>query len=425
MSKPRIAILHYTAPTVIGGVENVIGQHRRLLQAAGYPVMLVAGRAARDKAVADEDLVVVPEIDSQYPQNLQIARALDQGTLPPEFEELAPRIAERLARVLSDSDIVIAHNVFNYHFNLPLTAALHRLLDQGDLRRLVAWCHDISRYVNPASGAEQRGGFPWDLLRTYRPEVSYVTVSQRRRRTLAEVLDCAPDQIQVIPNGVEPRTLLGLSDIIGQLVDEFDLLSADLVLLMPVRITRAKNIEYALRVTAALKETGSVVKLIATGPPDPHSSGIAAYYDQLLALRTMLGLDTDAIFVYEGAARLTRPLLLNPQMVAELYRVCDVVLMPSHREGFGMPVLEAGLLGKPVFATAVPVVEEVGTECVYSIAPDDSPAQLAARLLDWAKHNPAHRLQRRVRQDFTWSTIFRRDIEPLLMDRTKEVQARL
>ena len=42
---PRtVALLHYTAPPVVGGVEQVLGQHARLLAEAGHAVRVVAGR---------------------------------------------------------------------------------------------------------------------------------------------------------------------------------------------------------------------------------------------------------------------------------------------------------------------------------------------------------------------------------------------
>jgi hypothetical protein len=150
-------------------------------------------------------------------------------------------------------------------------------------------------------------------------------------------------------------------------MEETDLLKADLIALMPCRITRAKNIEYALRVIAALKASGLRPKLVVTGPPDPHSSNSEAYWSELLALRGELELEQDVVFIYEGTSLLPGPLTIDAPTVAELFRACDLVLMPSHREGFGMPILEGGLVGKPVFCTAVPVLEQVGAELVYQI----------------------------------------------------------
>ncbi len=90
------------------------------------------------------------------------------------------------------------------------------------------------------------------------------------------------------------------------------------------------------------------------------------------------------------------------------------MFLPSHREGFGMPVLEAGLVGLPVVCTSIPAAEEIGGMDVDVFDAAQDPTQVAEQILSWAESSPAHRLRRRVRQIFTWDAIFHRDIKPLL-----------
>ena len=407
-SKPRVTILHYTALPVIGGVENVIADHVRLFHQAGYPVTLVTGRGGDAPQLKDANIVVIPEIDSQHADNLKIATALKQGTVLPEFAVMQTRIEQQLVPVLGETDVLIAHNVLNYHFNLPLIVALHDLIDQNAMPRLIVWCHDISRYVNPASGFEQRYGFTWDWVRQYRTEICYVAVSPRRQRMLAETLHCAPEKIRVIPNGVATDVLWGLDETGRRIVDELQLLDADLILLMPIRVTRAKNIEFGLRVTAALKSAGLEPRLLVTGPPDPHVPDSTSYFQELLALRTELGLEGKMYFLHE------KEIVLDLSQVAQLYRICDVILMPSHREGFGLPVLEGGVMGKPVFTSNIPVVEQVPADSAYLIEANESPDHVATRMREWMQQAPEHRLKLSARKDFAWSRIFARDIAPLI-----------
>lgn len=417
--KPRVIILHYTAPPIVGGVEAVIAEHARLLTGAGYPIAIVAGRGGAAGLPKEAAVDIIPEIDSEHPQNAEIAAALDEGSVPVEFSRLQSRIVSALANIIREGDVVVAHNVLTTHFNLPLTAAVHDLAGRGAIRRLVVWAHDVSRYVNPNSEAVLRFGFPWDLLRTKRAEFVYVAVSSRRQHTLAEVLNCAADQIRVVPNGVDPAGLLGLSDLGRHLVEEHGLLVADLVMLMPVRVTRAKNIEFALRVAASLKSAGAAARLVVTGPPDPHSPDAQAYYAGLKALRGALQLSQDAVFIYDGTARCPAPLLLDPSTVAELYRTSDLVLTPSHREGFGMPILEAALVGRPVFTTHAPVVDDLPEEdVVHLIRPDETPQAVASRILAWASRDSAHRLRRLTRKNYTWPAIFANAVEPLIENLT-------
>jgi mannosylglucosylglycerate synthase len=109
--------------------------------------------------------------------------------------------------------------------------------------------------------------------------------------------------------------------------------------------------------------------------------------------------------------------LINNRVVGELYRVSDLMFMPSHREGFGMPVLEAGMVGIPAVCTGIPAATEIGWPDVILFDGDMDPGQLAERLLTWTRESQVHRLRRRVRRDHTWEAILARDIVPLLSGR--------
>lgn len=409
------AIFHYSAPPVVGGVEAVILAHVKVMAAAEWPVTVIAGRG-RDEALASAaNLLLVPEMHSQHPTVMALNSQLERGEVSETFSGFVDRLADVLAPQLDGFDRVIVHNVFTKHFNLPLTVALHCLLDQGVLRGCVAWCHDIT-WVSPTSRSKVRPGYPWDLLRTFREDVTYVTVSKRRQQALSNLLGCPRRCIQVVYNGVDAQELLGLSDEGSELVARLDLLRSDLNLLMPVRVTRAKNIEYAMGTLARLKARGCRARLVVTGPPDPHEKASMDYFRSLLELRRRLELEDEARFVFTSGSDPGRPYFIGPQLVGELYRVSDLLFMPSRREGFGMPVLEAGLAGLPIVCTEVPAAQEIAGGEVMLFDPSEDQGHLTTRILEWAENSRVHRLRRRVRQRYTWQAIFQRDIEPLLRD---------
>jgi glycosyltransferase involved in cell wall biosynthesis len=216
---------------------------------------------------------------------------------------------------------------------------------------------------------------------------------------------------------VDPVGLLGLTAEGQMLVDRLELLSSDLIILMPVRITTAKNIEFALEVVAELKKISSSPKLVLTGPPDPHDEQSMAYYASLLELRDDLGVKDEMYFVFEYGPEVNvgdEPYSINYDVVSQLYRLCDLVFMPSHREGFGMPVLEAGLVGVPVASTAIPAAEEIAAQEVLIIQSSDSPKRVAKGIIDLLEGNPISVLRRRIRREYTWEAIFHKQIVPLL-----------
>ncbi len=394
----------------------VLAEQARLFAAAGYPTAVVVGREGESQSGLPDStqVILIPEIDSELEENLAVTDELMKEKVTDRFTALQTQIQEALGAVLSPEDVVIAHNVLTMHFNLALVAAVHALKDAGQIQHVIVWCHDITRYVNPHSGAEQRTGGPWELLRRYRPDFQYVAVSSRRQQLLAEILKCDPTAIQVIPNGLQPEVLLGLSELGQHLADDLDWLNLDLMILMPIRITKIKNIEFAMQVTARLKSAGLRPRLVITGPPDPHATDAADYFGSLQALRQQLQLDKEVRFIWEGTARYPSPLILESITVAELYRLCDLVLMPSLREGFGIPVLEAGLVARPIFATAIPIVDELQPGFDYLIESGESPESVATRIQTWAAEDATHRLRRRVRSQYTWPSIFARSLEPLI-----------
>lgn len=415
--KPSTAILHYSAPPVIGGVEAVMEAHARTFLQMGYPVAMIAGQGSLAALPQGCQLFLVPEMDTQHPDILNAGEMLEIGEVPSDFDTLSQQLGDTLAPLVSRFDNLIVHNVFTKHFNLPLTRAIFDLLDSGTIRNCIAWHHDFT-WTSPRSRSKVHAGYPWDLLRTFRPDVTHVTISQQRHHELAGLYNCSGEKIHVIYNGVDAAETFGLTNEGSDLIQRLGLLAADLIMLMPVRVTKAKNIEYALEVVAALKAGGVRVKLLLTGPPDPHDARIMAYFRSLQEKRDTLGLQQEMHFVFESGPQPGEPYLISLDVVFDLYRVADVMFMPSHQEGFGMPVLEAGLLGLPVVASdSVPAAKEIGGEDLFQFSLERPPEWLAKQLLAWTADDKRLRLARRTRQAFTWEAIFRDKIEPLLNER--------
>jgi glycosyltransferase involved in cell wall biosynthesis len=409
----KTAILHYTVPPVVGGVEAVILAHTKLLLKADYPVTVIAGAGERSALPDGVDFIQIAELNSRNPKVVEISQQLEAGVLTGEFSVVTLRLVGYLQDALQSFDTLIVHNVFTKHFNLPLTAALFHLLDQGKIKRCIAWCHDFS-WASPTSRSSLHPGFPWDLLRTYREDVTYVTVSKHRQAELVKMFNCLPERIHVIYDGVDPSDLYSLSEEGQWWIERIKHLEADLSLLMPVRITQAKNIELAMQVTAILKTRGIRPKLIITGPPDPHDPRNMQYFHDLLKLREQLNLSQEVRFVYESGSNPESGYTIALPLVRELYRVCDILFIPSHREGFGMPILEAGLIGMPVFSSEIPAAGEIGGKEVRRFSHEATPAEVAKLVLNWAQTSPTLHLRQRIRQNYTWQAIFQQDILSLL-----------
>jgi hypothetical protein len=162
-TKPTTAMLHYTAPPVVGGVEAVIDAHARVFLQMDYPVSIIAGQGSEDSLPLASEYLFIPALDSQHRDILAAGAILEQGRVPQDFAALTKQLTEALAAQVSRFDNLIVHNVFTKHFNLPLTAAIFNLLDRGAIRNCIAWHHDFT-WTSPRSGSKVHAGYPWDLL---------------------------------------------------------------------------------------------------------------------------------------------------------------------------------------------------------------------------------------------------------------------
>jgi glycosyltransferase involved in cell wall biosynthesis len=405
--------MHYSLPPVVGGVEAVIRAQAELFIQSGYPVRLIGGRGDKNSLPVNHDIVLFPELDSLQPEIREISKSLERGIVPANYQSLRDRIEATLEPVVADLDHLIVHNVLTKHFNLPLTDAIFRLLDNGSINHLIGWCHDFT-WTSPNSRSKVHNGYPWDLLRTYREDIDYVVVSGQRQRDLADLFGCNLEEIRVVYNGVDWSVLLGISNEGRQLIQRLELLDRNLLLIMPVRVTQAKNIEYALDVLQFLCviEPGSC--LVLTGPPDPHDPESRSYYQSLKNRRHQLGLDDHMYFVYDAGTDPNQPYLIDEKTLGDLFRLCDVMFMPSHREGFGMPVLESGLLGILAVTTDVPAAKEIAAQDAIIFNKNQSAEETAKMIIEQVNKNEISRLKRRIRKEYTWQAIFMREIVPLI-----------
>lgn len=402
----NVAILHYSAPPIVGGVESVIDHHARMMVAAGHTVRIIAGRGqATDRRIA---FTKIPLIDSRHSRVLAAKQFLDAGKLPATWPRLVADISTRLHTALAGVDVLFAHNVASLHKNLALTAALYQLSQQPNFPRLILWHHDLA-WGSERYGQELHPGQPWDLLRTPWPAATQVTISTTRQAEFARLLNIPLGQILVVPNGVSPRLFFRLGRLSIELVNSLNLLAASPLLLMPVRLTSRKNIELALQSLAELRKQMPDARLLITGPLGPHNPANQGYFEKLKQLRAELGLEQSAHFLAEHVAG-----FIPDEVISDFYQLADALFLPSKDEGFGIPVLEAGLAGMPVFCSNIPALEELGSEEAYYFSPSSAPADVAALISNTLQASPTWRLRARVRGEYTWQQIYNQHLARLV-----------
>ncbi len=407
-----IAILHYAGPPGLGGVEVTIQHHAHLLAAAGHQVRVLVGNGAPFHP--DVSVVVDPHFGSRGAEIEAMNRELAAGNTSGRYPGLRQQTIATLATALQGVDMLIVHNVLTLHKNLALTAALYDLQRSGSIGRILAWCHDFA-WCDPLYLPELHPGEPWSLLRQPWPATRYIVVSHDRQALLAKLLGLPTTQITVVTPGVDLATFYKLEPATQELIRQHNLLAGEPLLLLPARITRRKNIEQAIAIVGALQAQGHQPRLLVTGPPGPHNPANAAYLAELQALQHQHGVEAAVIFLYAVYTdKQGNPHPVPDAILADLYRLADGLLFPSRAEGFGIPIIEAGLAGIPIFCSDIaPFRETAGAAAVY-FDPQGDPAAIAAQIGAALQSDERSALRRRVRLHFTWEAIYQRDIRPLI-----------
>jgi mannosylglucosylglycerate synthase len=410
----RILLVHFTPPGVVGGVEHIMDHHIRLLESRGFQVQVVAGRDEGSTV----PVTVIPEIDVARPHSVALESQLASGVVGPDFWAARQRILDRLGPLVDASDTVIVHNAMTLHFCLPLTTALWALVSRRPAARMIAWCHDLS-WSNPLYQPFMFDAYPWNLLRLAAPGVTYVAVSEERRQELATLWESGSSDLSVIPNGIDAAEFFRLSARGREIAEMCRVFDRDVVLLLPVRITRRKNLELAIGAVATLVERGVDALFLISGPVAPHHpSRSIAYLDELKALCSELGVSDRVIFLADALGA-----NLDREHVSELFAMADVLVFPSAQEGFGIPVLEAALARLPLVLSDIPIFREVGGVDARYIPLTSTPDKIATAITA-SLDTPQSRQYRRVLKTYSWDRIIDDRLAPLLTDgRTSRVES--
>jgi len=398
--RPRVVLVHYSAPSILGGVEQVMGVHAQALRAAGASVTVVAGRG---RAPAGIRMARVPEVDSRNATVLRDYRRLAQGERSKEHDRLVERLVRKLRPIFARAERVVVHNVLTMNFNLALTAAIVWLASERP-GLVIAWTHDLA-WCDRLYVAERHPGEPWDLIARAHPSIRYVTVSEERARQLGQLTGLARERIAVVPNGVDMAAVLGLSPAGVHLAERLDLWTADPLLLLPARVTRRKRVEAAIAATAALRGRGRNAALVVTGLPGPHNPANARYLAELISLAKAAG---RVHLLYALGIRAPY------RLVTDLYALADALVLPSQNEGFGIPLLEAALHRLPIVTSDLPTLRALAGDAAAYVAPDSSGEAIAdtvQRVLD----HPLARFRSRARA-LVWPRVLAEQVVPLVLE---------
>jgi glycosyltransferase involved in cell wall biosynthesis len=282
-----------------------------------------------------------------------------------------PRHAERIA---SDYDVfhIVDHSYAQLVHHLPAA-------------RTVVTCHDLDTFRSVLRPEDERRSAVFRkatrrILAGLR-EAAWITCdSAAVRDELLGFGVVAAEQVSVVPVGVSDAFSTSADAEADRAAARLVASNAGAIELLHVGSTIArKRIDALLTICAALVPHVPDLRLVRVG---------GAFTASQQRMVHDLGL----------ANRISVVGFLDERTLAAMYRRAALVLQPSEREGFGLPLLEAMACGTPVVASDLPVLREVGSTAVEycRVADTEAWVSVITALLDERRRDRTRWVARRA-----------------------------
>jgi len=262
--------------------------------------------------------------------------------------------------------------------------------------RTIVTCHDVDTFRSVLQPRDEPRSAPYRwmtrrILTGLARAARIACDSEATRRALIALAHLPEDRLTVIPNGTDtggqPNADAAADFEAARLLGPR---RAPELLHVGSTIER-KRIDLLLDLFAGVRRARPDVRLIRVGGPFTAEQRVRA--------RELGVLDAIAVLPFVDRATL-----------AAVYRRSALALLPSEREGFGLPVIEALACGTPVVASDIPVLKEVGGPVVTycPVGDRDTWVQTIVRLLIERESDPLTWRQRRDAgiaraEAFSWS----------------------
>lgn len=412
--KPKIAIIHYSYPPVIGGVEIIVQAHAHLFAENNYSTTVLVGEGKSDHP--NINLIEIPELRSLSVLNPKLnEKLLSLPSFPQEIYQLKEKIYKKLELYLKNIDVIIAHNVLSLNLNPSLSLALLDYWQQHPEKKLISWIHDT--FISLDNGRFVKKIFVNKDLENlvYHPieGINYVAISNFLKEVLVKVVGFPEEIITVIYNGINIDSFLDLHPVSSQIIDDFNLKQADLIIFLPSKIMRHKNTHLTIKVFNEILKKRKNVYLIISAKKNPHSKNLEYYLIQTLQLIKDLKLEKNIVFLADEIQKYN--ISYTFRIVKDFYKLADIVLFFSNYENFGLPVIEAGLTKTLIICSDKKIFHEVSSDnLIFIDIENNSPEKIAEYVLEVCDKNLQIGLLKKVRKEFDFKLIFNNKIIPYI-----------
>jgi hypothetical protein len=275
------------------------------------------------------------------------------GKVHGTFFDEADVIANDFVEQLSDVDVCIMHDIHYQGWHLIHNVAIRKAQEKLPNVKFIAFTH--SAPVNRPN----KTTWPFSARYTPMKNTLYVYPTRSGISALANQYDVAEGKCRVVNNSLD--ILSFASNEIHILSEQTDIISPDILVIYPGRLTYGKKFEKVAALCGSIKNhCEKSVKVIFCDFP---SSDVAPnVYKKLIKKQGMInGLEEDDLFFTSDIEEFKDG--FPRKAVLELLSLSNLFICPSYSESFGLTVLEAASKGNfIVLNEQVPALNELGKQ---------------------------------------------------------------
>jgi glycosyltransferase involved in cell wall biosynthesis len=278
-----------------------------------------------------------------------------------------------------------------------------QLVSELPAERTIVTCHDLDAFrclFEPEQDPRPKifRTFMQRILEGFGRAARVVCDSYAVRDELLAHRLVSPERVTVVHNGVDPACSPGANRLADAEAEALTGRHAgeDIRLLHVGSTAPRKRIDLVLRILAAVRRRFPGVRLIRCG-------GELTSEQRRMAEELAVADAIDSL-----------P-FLSKSALAAVYRRATMLLLPSEREGFGLPLIESMACGTPVIASDLPVLREVGGQAAAYCPVGDTAAwaeTVAAMLTERSSQPEQWRARREAgisrASEFSWTEYAKR-----------------
>lgn len=373
--------------------------------------------------------------DNKVPEGVEIRKVVPQLILEPyaqnKLENLDSDVAKAKAAFeehMQDIDVCLSHDIIFINSYLPYNVALRQAI-AGKLSK-VKWLH----WAHSAPCLKpQMEGSPYDNLFILPDNSHLIYMNYTDVIRLAEMYGTLPSKVRTVFNPMDIRDLYDFQPITRKIIDYYDLMSADFIATYPLSTTRmgddGKQLGKVIWVMSHLKKKGASIRIVV---PNAHANADneKRAIEEMYRFASECGVERrELIFT----SLVDVPKLehgVPHEVVRDLFTLGNLFIFPSASENCPLILLEA-MAAKNILVLNknFPAMKDFGMNNAlyfnfgslienpeFPNGKDNYMKDVATLIMSEAIQNKAVMAQVKLRKEFNVDYIWKRQLEPAIME---------